>query len=361
VFQRFLLFLALLPVAGCVWQESSGNEDAPANAHTVVAVLETPPVDSSGDAADDPAIWVHPTDPLLSLVIGTDKDRGLHVYDLEGQLLQSLPDGRMNNVDLRDDFMLGGLAVTVVAASNRSNESIAFYLLNPATRRLTSAGTAVPTGLGDPDGLCMYRSAVTGAYFVFIADSGAGAFQQWRLSDDGGQLGATLVREFDVGHAAEGCAADDELGNLFVAEEGGALWRYSAEPAGGSTRTEIDRVNGPNGLRADLEGITIWYGAGSSGYLVLSNQGASNFAVYRREGANAFVGIFHIVADAANGVDGVSDTDGIDVTSRPLGPQFPNGLLVVQDGLNLDPREHQDFKYVSWQVIVDELELTAGP
>lgn len=47
------------------------------------------------------------------------------------------------------------------------------------------------------------------------------------------------------------------------------------------------------------------------------------------------------------------------LTSR--GPQFPSGVRVVQDGQNLDPSEHQDFKYVSWQAIVDELELSAGP
>ena len=347
--QRILLLAVLAVLAGCPRTEPT--EMAPADANTVLAVLETPPVASAGDAADDPVIWVHPTDPLLSLVIGTDKDKGLNVYDLEGQLLQELPDGRLNNVDLRDGFMLGGLGVTVVAASKRSNDSIALYLLNPATRQLTSAGPAVPTGLGDPDGLCMYKSAVTGAYFVFIDDSGVGAFQQWKLSDVGGQLAAELVREFNVGGPAEGCAADDELGNLYVAEEGGALWRYSAEPGGGSTRTEIDRVGGGHGLRADLEGVTIWYGPGGTGYLVLSNQGASNFAVYRREGANQFLGIFYIVADAANGIDGVSETDGIDVTSRPLGPKYPSGLLVVQDGVNLDPAEHQDFKYVSWQAI----------
>jgi len=62
----------------------------------------------------------------------------------------------------------------------------------------------------------------------------------------------------------------------------------------------------------------------------------------------------------AGGIEGVSDTDGIGVTSRPVGPQFPNGLLVVQDGLNLDPSEHQDFKYVSWRAIELALGLPGG-
>ena len=57
-----------------------------------------------------PAIWVDRRDPSRSVVIGTDKKLGLNVYDLKGKRLQVVADGRMNNVDLRDGFMLGGQA-----------------------------------------------------------------------------------------------------------------------------------------------------------------------------------------------------------------------------------------------------------
>src|SRR5210317_39521 len=67
----------------------------------VTATLETEPVPSGGDAADDPAIWIHPTDPGLSTIIGTDKRGGLAVYALDGTELQYIPAGRLNNVDLR--------------------------------------------------------------------------------------------------------------------------------------------------------------------------------------------------------------------------------------------------------------------
>ncbi|HEV2950851.1 MAG TPA: phytase, partial [Actinomycetota bacterium] len=67
----------------------------------VGATVETDPVAHGGDAADDAAIWVHPTDPALSTIIGTDKLGGLAVYDLSGAQLQLLdPARRMNNVDL---------------------------------------------------------------------------------------------------------------------------------------------------------------------------------------------------------------------------------------------------------------------
>ncbi len=358
MFQRAQVIIAFLALAGC--SQTQPSDTAPAGANTVRAVIETPPVASPGDAADDTTIWVNPADPALSLIIGTDKQRGLHVYDVEGRLLQTLPDGRLNNVDLRDGFQLGGRSVTVVAASNRSDDSIVFYLLDPATRELSRAGDPVPTGLADPYGLCMYKSAVTGGYYVFVNNSGDGAVQQWRLRDASGRLTADLVREFVIGHPAEGCAADDELARLYVAEENTALWWYSAEPNGGEARTQIDRVDGPNGLRADIEGIAIWQGQPGQGYLVVSNQGASNFAVYRREGANAFMGVFYIVADSGLGIDGASATDGLDVTSRALGPLFPDGLLVVQDGRNTSPSANQNFKYVSWLDIAVALGLPVG-
>lgn len=326
-------------------------------ARTVTPVLATPPADTFGDASDDPAIWVHPRDPERSVVIGTDKNLGLYVYDLDGRVLQTVPDGRLNNVDVRDGFRLGDREVTVVAASNRTDKSIALYLLDHDTRRLTRAGPPVPTGLDDPYGLCMYVSAQTGGHYVFVNDPD-GRFRQWRLRAAGGQILADPVRNFHVGGQAEGCVADDELGNLYVPEEDGGFWKYSAEVDGGDMRFQIDRVGGATGLVADIEGVAIWHGRDGRGYIVLSNQGADNYAVYRREGDNEFVGMFHIVADPARGIDGVSETDGLEVTSRPLGPRFPDGLLVVQDGRNLTPpAQRQNFKFVSWRAVAEALGL----
>ena len=49
-------------------------------------------------------------------------------------------------------------------------------------------------------------------------------------------------------------------------------------------------------------------------------------------------------------IDGTEDTDGIEVTHHNLGSQFPNGLLVVQDGSNQkgDKILPQNFKLVEW-------------
>jgi 3-phytase len=328
------------------------------SSRTVVAAVETQPVDDFGDAADDPAIWIHPTRPELSLVIGTNKKRGLEVYDLAGRRIQSLPDGRMNNVDLRDGFRIGSESVTLVAASNRTTKSIALYRIDPVTRRLEPvADGTIATGLSDPYGLCMYRSAQSGETYVFVNDSADGAFRQWRLVAKDGRVGVELVRSFGAGSQSEGCVADDETGALYVGEEDVGLWRYSAEPTGGNERRLVDSTTAPGRLAADVEGIGLVSGADGRGYLVVSNQGADNYAVYRREGNNELVGFFDVVANDALGIDGVSETDGLAVTGSSLGTAFPHGLLVVQDGRNITPAERQNFKFVPWQDVIRALEL----
>jgi 3-phytase len=105
--------------------------------------------------------------------------------------------------------------------------------------------------------------------------------------------------------------------------------------------------------------MAIYYGADGSGYLVVSNQGADNYAVYDRAGDNAFIGLFHVVADEATGIDGASETDGLDVTSAALGSAFPGGILVVQDGLNITPDERQNFKLVPWERLATAMGLAS--
>ncbi|HMB59178.1 MAG TPA: phytase, partial [Xanthomonadales bacterium] len=88
-----------------------------------------------------------------------------------------------------------------------------------------------------------------------------------------------------------------------------------------------------------------------SGYLLASNQGADSYALYTRESDHEFLGLFHVVADEATGIDGASETDGLDVTSANLGDAFPHGVFVVQDGRNITPEDRQNFKLVPWEDI----------
>lgn len=263
----------------------------------------------------------------------------------------------MNNVDVRNGFNLGGAKVPIVAATNRTDKSLALYRIDAVEGRLSPvADGKIPTGFADPYGLCMYRSARSGDIFVFANGAGDGAYKQWKLVAKGGKVGVELVREFTVGSQAEGCATDDETGALYISEEDVGLWRYSAEPDGGTSRTQIDSTEQGH-LKADVEGLSVYAGNGATGYIVVSNQGANDYALYRREGKNEFVGHFAVVANDELGVDGASETDGLDVTSAPLGAGLAQGLLVVQDGRNITPRERQNFKLVPWDRVVAGMKL----
>ncbi|MBL8628303.1 MAG: phytase [Rhodospirillaceae bacterium] len=329
----------------------------PPGTPTVFAAAETPPVANADDAADDPAIWVNPQDPSKSVVIGTSKKEGLYVYDLGAKTLQFVPNGRMNNVDLRDKFMLGGREMVLVTASDRTNKAIAILTLDPDTRQLSDVADGLQsTGdLSDPYGLCMYRKDGSEDVYVFVNDP-LGHMKQWKLvATPTGKVRAELVRTFSFSSQVEGCVADDQSGALYVAEEGVAVWKMGADPSAGDTRASIAAIKDITALHADLEGISIWAGPEGTGYLVLSSQGNNTYAVFERAGSNKYIGSFAIDA-GTTGIDGVSETDGLDVTSTPL-PGFPQGLLVVQDGHNVNPVEHQNFKYVSWQDVAAKLRL----
>src|SRR5262249_30327209 len=130
---RIFAFAFVFAISAC-----AANAPSPATSATsdetlaIAAVRETVPVASPGDAADDPAIWRNADDPRRSLIVATDKEWGLNVYDLSGALVASAPAGLVNNVDLRADVLINGQSAVLVAASDRSegrNGEIALYVL----------------------------------------------------------------------------------------------------------------------------------------------------------------------------------------------------------------------------------------
>lgn len=313
---------------------------------TVAASGETAPVLRQG-ASEDAAIWIDPTDPARSTVIGTDA-HGIAVYDLAGRQLQYLPDGQLHNVDIRTDFSLAGTAVALVTAGNRTNNTIAIYAIDPISRLLrnVAARSIQPTVV--TFGSCMYHSAVTGAFFYFVTSSD-GTVEQWKLFDVGGQVNGQKVRELSVspGQQLGACVADDQLSLLYVGEKKSGIWRYGAEPGAVDPRVRVDAIGSTGHLAADVEGLTIAYGVGNAGYLIASSEGNNSYAVYERRGINAFVQRFDI---RGGRIDGSEDSDGIDVTTANLGPRFPRGLFVAQDRSN--DGGNQNFKLVPWGRIV---------
>ena len=320
---------------------------------TPQAAVETEPVSSEGDAADDPAIWIHPVDPSKSLVLGTDKKGGLNVFDLDGKRLQVVSEGsRPNNVDVLYGFPLADKVVDLAVAGTRikDKQGMAFWRIDPDMRRLSEVGPipAFPVfDGGEPYGSCVYRSPRDRASYVFVSNKD-GVVEQYRLDGRSGSVKATRVRVIEVGSQVEGCVADFDLGHLYVGEEDVGIWKYGAEPDAGSTRALVARV-GENGLAADVEGLTIYYASGSKGYVIASSQGNDSFKVYERDGSNAFVAT---IDPRAGDISDVGETDGIDVTNLPTSSRFSKGLFVVQDGKLRDGK--QNFKFFAWDEVAGD-------
>ena len=334
--------LTALLLAGC----ASVPAATPIAAPTVAASAETDPVDSTSDAADDPAIWRNAANPAASLVIGTDKQAGIHVYDLAGRRLSFTPAARLNNVDLRET---GGRVI--VAASDRADKAqahVALFTLDTVARRLVPMGR-YPVGAGEAYGMCLWTRASDKALFGFIVLKD-GRIDQVRIDVSGSVPRVETVRSMKLSTQAEGCVVDDRTGLLYVAEEDVGLWRFAADPAAPATATPIAQVDGRT-LVADAEGLALAPKGATGGYLIVSSQGDNAYTLYRLPGVT-YAGRFRIGGGA---IDGTSETDGIELALGDFGPDYPKGLFVAQDGDNAP--DTQNFKYVSWAKIVKALGL----
>ncbi|MEC4088000.1 phytase [Pseudoalteromonas rubra] len=301
------------------------------------------PAEQFGDAMDDPAIWVHPSNPAASLVLGTHKKQGLEVYDLKGNLLQQFKDGRLNNVDLRDGFSWQGRTISIAAASKRNDDSLAFYGIE-ADGTVFRLGT-VPAGLDEIYGLCM--AAFEGNHYVF-ANNKAGLTIQYTLQADKGKIAALKAREISLRSQPEGCVADDERGRLFIGEEDVGIWATSLNPTDNSQPVSVAKVG--EHLVDDVEGLALSFG--KSPVLVVSSQGNNSYQLYEATPPYRHLAGFRVGVNGFRGIDGTSETDGLALSTRLRTPDYPEGLLVIQDGRNRFPDQPQNFKYVSWQDVL---------
>jgi myo-inositol-hexaphosphate 3-phosphohydrolase len=327
---------------------------------SVPARFETDPVAGERDAADDPAIWINPWDRARSLVIGTDKAAdALEVYDLTGHRLQRIPDrnGSVNNVDVRYGFPLGGESVDIVVSGG---SDVAVYKVDPFTRQLVDVTARTIEAANWADGVCLYHSPLSGAFYVFTQASN-GNVEQLELFDNGaGLIDARSVRgPWDVhpepvrveDGEIEACTVDDSTGDYYVVEQDVGVWRYGAEPMDSTLRRTLvisTYLVNDGYLVPDIEGIAVVHDDYGS-FLLASSQGDSAFGVYALDLLTAPYELLRkFRVSNSDEADGCTITDGIDATARWLGPEFPHGLFVCQDNTNSDPATtgNQDFKFV---------------
>lgn len=339
------------------WQPGSlPSQQAQPPLPVVKASAQTDSVAMVGDAADDPAIWVHPAAPEKSLLLGTNKKQGLLVYDLQGKERQLLESGRLNNVDVRQQVRFGTEQFDLAVATQRDDLSLVLFTITADGK--VSEAARLPTGLAGIYGVCLYQPP-QGGLEVFVNDKD-GQIQHQQIQRAGGQWTARVVRQLRLPSQPEGCVVDDAHGRLFVGEEDVGIWTTSASARTATPWEPVMKV-GPQ-LHDDVEGMAIYYGQtdgkpNGRDYLVVSSQGNNSYVVLDAKAPYAYRGAFRLGINAEAGIDGTADTDGLDVTSANLGGIYGQGLLVVQDGFKRLPDGPQNFKLVPWSDVKAALNL----
>jgi 3-phytase len=197
--------------------------------------------------------------------------------------------------------------------------------------------------------MCLWQRARDKALFGFVVLKD-GRIDQVAIDLSGPVPGGKVVRSMKLGTQSEGCVVDDRTGILYVAEEDVGLWKFDASPDGSSVPTAIAKADGTE-IVMDAEGVALAPSGTDGGYVILSSQGDNAYAVYTLPETN-YVGRFRINDGV---IDGVQETDGIELMLGDFGPDFPDGLFVVQDGDNRPAT--QNFKLVDWAEIKRALGL----
>lgn len=307
--------------------------------------------------SDDPAIWVNPEDPAKSPVIGTDKkeDGSLYVFDLDGKVIEEKTVRnlkRRNNVDLEYGLLLNGEATDIVVTTERLENRLRIFSM-PEMKSVDNGGIPVFEGeeLRAPMGIALYKRPTDGAIFAVVGrkdgPTDGSYLWQYLLEDDGtGNVKAMKVRQFGKYSGTkeiEAIAVDDALGFVYYSDENIGVRKYYADPDNPDEATEL-ALFGTDGFAEDREGISIYTINDGTGYILVSDQQANKFRIFKREGepGNPHDHQLVKVVDVST-----NESDGSDVTNAALNATFPQGLFVAMS-------DNKTFHFYSWKDIAGD-------
>ncbi len=336
--QLLSLAAALLGLLAC---------EAPTNPNALKPDFVTSPTLTD---TDDPAIWIHPEDPMQSLILGTDKgdeNGGIYVFDLKGnEIKDKTVTGlkRPNNVDVAYSLALpDSQSVDIAVYTERGLDKIRVLSL-PDMAFLDEGGIPVFEGEAEraPMGVAMYTRPSTGEIFAIVSRKtgpSGNYLWQYRLSADStGRVSGEVVRKFgrfEGGKEIEAIAVDNELGYVYYSDEGAGVRKYYADPD--SSNQELAFFDQED-FADDHEGISIYTQPGGKGYILVSDQQANRFHVFTREGSP---GNPHAHRRLAIIPMSTLASDGSEATSTAFGDLYPRGFFVAMS----DDRTFQIYRW----------------
>ena len=352
-------------------------------------------VSEEGDA-DDPAVWVHPTDPSRSRVYATAKNGGLRIYDLGANQLGGVSTdagvgdvvSRFNNIDVQYGFDLNGARVDLAVATDRGLDKLKVWRIDADTGGLTDIGATLPQSLFGSTrplddqatgyGLALWRDKANDRLYALVTQRQEPVVAQFELvANADGTVGSVFVRDWrfpdvhdgqdlrqededdprrDYNPQFEGLVVDQRTGVLYAGQESVGVWTIDLRSGVASDAPVVEtRGSGDpdvgtffepgSPITRDIEGLTIYYTA-TGGYLLASSQGQAHgdeATFVDPTGLDDSFAVFDLAAGlpylgsfqvvAGGGIDGVQESDGADVIGLGL-PGYPLGLFITQDGYN---------------------------
>ena len=191
----------ILAISAGMLSLSCNDKLAPLKEDAITPTVVTQPLPHD---TDDPAIWIHPTDPTKSVIVGTDKDTdgGLYMYDLKGIILKkSIALKRPNNVDIAYGLKVGESTIDIAVTTERETNKIRVFSM-PDLEPIDNGGIPVFEGETerDPMGIALYTRLSDGAVFAIVGrkfgQSGTYLWQYELKAAGNGTVAATLVRKF---------------------------------------------------------------------------------------------------------------------------------------------------------------------
>ena len=313
--------------------------------------------------ANDPAIWLHPSDPVKSLIVGTDKgaypNGGLFVWNIDGTQQQHILISAPNNVDIGYGMKLGDETIDIAVVTMRDHRQIRIFKIDSQSRRLSDISTPGYIGIFDsPYRLTLYKRPKDDVLFAIVSSANEelqGKLWQIMLEDDGaGKVQGTKVREFGKRFGVvEGMVADDEMGYIYAADDSFGIHKYFADPEQGNDKSLAFFAN-EDEIHGNRKGLALYAYSDRTGYILVSTPADRAIRVYRREGEKDNPNI-HALVTIIQSTDSAAG-DGIDVNNRFVSDEFPQGLLVWHNN------EKQRFDLYSWKDIPqDAFEIFCNP
>jgi len=131
---------------------------------------------------------------------------------------------------------------------------------------------------------------------------------------------------------------DDELGYVYYSDEGKGVRKYYADPEKGNAELALFATTG---FTEDHEGISIYKLTDSTGYILVSDQGANQFQIFNREGNGKNPNQHQLLKTVKVKA---TKSDGSEMVSVPLNSNFKNGLFIVMS-------DNKTFHLYRWEDI----------